>query len=72
MQMEAKFPLIDIGALKYKERDGLEETFAFWRTPSPPNFDMKEYVKRKRPPVQQPAANVLSIDDADWGRGAGG
>lgn len=40
--MEAKFPLIDIGALKYKERDGLEETFAFWRTPSPPNFDMKE------------------------------
>jgi len=41
-QMEAKFPLIDIGALKYKERDGLEETFAFWRNPNPPNFDMHE------------------------------
>jgi len=40
--MEEKFPLIDIKGLKYKERDALEETFAFWRMANPPNFDMKE------------------------------
>jgi len=40
--MKERYPLVDIAGLKFRERDDMEETFAFWRQPAPKMFDMKE------------------------------
>jgi len=42
-KMEQRFPLVDISGLKFRERDDIEGILRFWRTPSPANFDMKEF-----------------------------
>jgi hypothetical protein len=33
--MKQRFPLVDVAGLKFRERDDMEETFAFWRQPVP-------------------------------------
>uniref|UniRef100_A0A670JX01 Dynein axonemal assembly factor 3 n=1 Tax=Podarcis muralis TaxID=64176 RepID=A0A670JX01_PODMU len=39
---QAHLPLVDLSALKFKERDQLEAIFKFWRNPDPQTFQIKQ------------------------------
>ncbi|KAJ8026548.1 Dynein assembly factor 3, axonemal [Holothuria leucospilota] len=41
--LNEKFPLFDLSALKFKERDHLEAVFKFWRNPDKMSFDASKF-----------------------------
>jgi len=65
--METRFPLVDLSALKFKERDALTAVCQFWRVPSPALFNMGElWLYRLRIYLKQRFDSRRNVADWDY------